>query len=295
MAFRWHTIREIMTHPLTSQNPFGALKRYVCFHVSHLLFPVAREYPFIGDLKLLVSRGDAGLVGNIYTGLYDFEEMGFLLHFLRQNDLFFDIGANTGVYSVLAAGATGCNVVAVEPVHRTFQRLRGQLCLNQLEERVKCYPFAMGESEGELYMTTDKGTMNHITFEPSLSTQTIQVKSIDSLSSIPPLMIKIDVEGYELPALRGAKQLLSDTRLKAIIIEVNGSGSRNYDFADNEIHTCLVDQGFLPYTYDVKKRELFPLSSPRADQHNTLYLRDLDFIHERLQTAPVRTVLNQSF
>ena len=45
-----------------------------------------------------------GATGNIYCGLYEFLDMAFLLHFLRNGDLFGDIGSNIGSYTVLATG-----------------------------------------------------------------------------------------------------------------------------------------------------------------------------------------------
>lgn len=295
MAFRWKTIYEITTHPLTKKRPFSALIRYIRFHCAHLLFPYARIYNWVGPLKLLISRGDAGLVGNVYTGLYDFEEMGFLLHFLRGKDLFVDVGANTGVYSLLAAGCVNSNVIAVEPVSATYRRLKGQLLLNGLEKHVDCVQKAVGVSQDTVYITNNKGTMNHITLEHTENTQAIDTLPLNMISSVCPVMLKIDVEGYELPVLQGAHPFLSDEALKAIIIEINGSGDRHYNFADNEIHELLLSYGFHPYAYDVSLRALSVLSSPRKDQHNTLYLRDLDFVQERLQKARSFAVLGQSF
>ena len=44
----------------------------------------------------MARKGMTGASGNIYFGLHEFEEMGFLLHFLREEDLFIDIGAYIG-------------------------------------------------------------------------------------------------------------------------------------------------------------------------------------------------------
>jgi hypothetical protein len=43
----------------------------------------------------------------IYPGVCEFEEMAFVLHYARPTDLFVDVGANIGAYTVLAAGASG--------------------------------------------------------------------------------------------------------------------------------------------------------------------------------------------
>jgi len=41
--------------------------------------------------------GETGVTGNIYTGLHEFSSMGYLLHVLREGDLFVDVGANVGL------------------------------------------------------------------------------------------------------------------------------------------------------------------------------------------------------
>jgi hypothetical protein len=51
------------------------------------------------------TSGMTGATGNLYVGLHEFEEMAFLLHFLRPGDLFADVGANVGSYTILAAVA----------------------------------------------------------------------------------------------------------------------------------------------------------------------------------------------
>jgi hypothetical protein len=70
--------------------------------------------PFVDDTKLLAdpAMGMAryGSYGAVFVcGLTEFEDMGFALHLLTDEDLFGDIGANVGFYSVLASGVRGAN------------------------------------------------------------------------------------------------------------------------------------------------------------------------------------------
>jgi predicted RNA methylase len=75
-----------------------------------------------------------GATGNIYAGLHDFHEMALLLHFLRPCDVFVDIGANVGAYSVLASGVVGAKTFAFEPVPQTFACLRDNVRMNDLQD-----------------------------------------------------------------------------------------------------------------------------------------------------------------
>ena len=72
---------------------------------------------------LIANAGMAGATGNIYVGLREFEDMAFLLHLLRPDDLFVDVGANIGSFTVLASGAVGARSLAIEPIERTFNIL----------------------------------------------------------------------------------------------------------------------------------------------------------------------------
>lgn len=58
------------------------------------------------------------------------------LHFLRPGDLFLDIGANVGTYTVLASGVCGGKIMAFEPDPRTLRHLQRNIELNQLENLV---------------------------------------------------------------------------------------------------------------------------------------------------------------
>ena len=55
-----------------------------------------------------------GATGNIYAGLHEFVDMAFCLHLLRSGDLFVDVGANIGSYTVLASKVAGANSVTLE-------------------------------------------------------------------------------------------------------------------------------------------------------------------------------------
>lgn len=99
------TLRYILRHPLNAGAQWKALTRYLRWQLGSRLLPGAALVPFVNDTVLVVSPGMTGATQHIYTGLHEFEDCGFLLHLLRAGDLIVDIGANVGVYTVLAAGA----------------------------------------------------------------------------------------------------------------------------------------------------------------------------------------------
>src|SRR4051794_13217694 len=96
-------VRFISSNLLTRGARFKALARVAGWQISGRL-QAEIIVPWIANQKLAVKRGMTGATGNIYTGLHEFPDMMFLLHFLRPGDLFLDIGANVGTYTVLASG-----------------------------------------------------------------------------------------------------------------------------------------------------------------------------------------------
>ena len=102
------------------------------------------------------------------------------------------------------------------------------------------------------------------------------------LASESPSLLKIDVEGFEQEVLSGATATLSNNILKAIIIELNGSGLK-YGFNDEDIDSLLLSHGFKVYSYEPYTREL--IESVFSNAENTLYIRDYDFVSDRLKSA----------
>ena len=177
------------------------------------LRPGAREVPFVDDTVLVVERGMTGATGNIYCGLHEYEEMGLVLHVLRRGDVFVDVGANAGSYSVLAAGACGAHVVAFEPIGRAYAALCRNIARNGVGERVEARQEGVGSASGPLLFTTDLDTCNHVVRAPLADGGTISVgcTTLDAaLAGRGPRLIKIDVEGFEIEVLEGAHTTLAD-------------------------------------------------------------------------------------
>jgi FkbM family methyltransferase len=234
----------------------------------------------------------SGATGNLYCGLHEYQEMFFLLHFLRPNDLFVDIGANIGSYSILSAAHIGCDTISIEPVPATFNHLIDNIRINGIEEKIEALNIALGAQEGTIAFTSNMGTMNHVATSNDRDTIMVKICSLDDiLGKRTPILLKIDVEGFETEVLNGASQTLAGNTLKAIIIELNGSGTR-YNYNESAIHKKLYDLGFAPYAYNPVKRELLRQSDlNNSNFDNCLYLRDSDFIAERIQKADKISIL----
>ena len=128
------------------------------------------------------------------------------------------------------------------------------------------------------------------TVESPIGAIEVPVKTLDGvMSSESPFMAKIDVEGYESQVLQGAERILGDPSLRVIIVELNGSGAR-YGFDEGSIRQKVHDYGFRPYGYEPMHRRLIPRTAgPGGD--NTIYVRDLPTVADRIAKAPIVEVL----
>jgi FkbM family methyltransferase len=229
--------------------------------------------PLAGGAEIILSNLENYSTLAYTEQLWDFSDMLFLLHFLRPESLFVDIGANVGCYTVLASAVAKASSIAVEPVPKTHDKLRRNIRLNDIESRVETLNIGLADRAGSLRFTETLGGLNHVALHSGIE---IEVRSLDDvLGGRTPAMIKLDVEGFEMPVLRGAKRCLASRELKAIVVELNGSGGR-YGYSDSDVHETLLAYDFAPHDYDPVTRRLTARQTMNTDGMNTLYCRAED-------------------
>ena len=149
-----------------------------------------------------------------------------------SNDTFLDIGANIGLYSMMAATRGLSRVYAVEPNPYTFSVLARNVAENQFGSCIVPLNFAMARTSSIVSFNLsglDAGTaQNEIVFKPEdVNNMSIIVPSfsLDEFVHIQGISeinhIKIDVDGLELEILRGADKTLSHGSLKTVLVEDN--------------------------------------------------------------------------
>lgn len=292
MSGALRTLSFIARHPLNRRTPLKALGRFVAWQLVTRLQGGAFVVPYVADTRLLVTRGMTGATGNVYCGLHEFEDMAFVLHALRADDLFVDVGANVGSYTVLASGAVGARCIAFEPAPRAYKGLLDNLRLNDLTTRVDARNECLASAPGELQFTADFDTGNHVVAEPREATATVPVAvtTLDiALSKSTPSIIKIDVEGYETSVIDGADRTLRAPSLRAVLMELNGSGAR-YGFDERRLHERMLAYDFAPAEYDPARRELRHREWHGSSEGNLLYVRDVESLRLRLAGAPWRAL-----
>lgn len=282
----------IATHPLNRGQGLAAIIRYLRWQVTSRLSSAPIVYEWVNGSKFLVSTGERGLTGNIYTGFQEYAEMAFVVHALRPDDLFIDVGANVGSYTILACAAVGARGYCLEPVPGTYARLVENIRLNHLDERVTCLNVGAGSAAGVLAFSSDMDAGNRVLADGEARAGRIEVPvtTLDALlEGQSPTMIKVDVEGYETSVLLGAHETLRKPSLHSVIMEVNGSGAR-FGFDDSRLFVTMEQYGFGSYTYSPEKRDLVRLVPGERYPDNILFVRDEAVVRGLLKAAPVFTV-----
>lgn len=282
-------LRFLMGHPLG--RGLRPVWKFVRWQISMRMTPQKIVFPWIDDARLIAGRGETGITGNYYVGLMEFDDMGFLLHYLSEEMTFVDVGANAGVYTVLAAKVKRCPSIAFEPIAGTFARLLDQIRLNAIQDRVHAVRKGVGARPGTLRFTTDRDTVNRVTDLDTANTSVIDVTTLDAeLPEDGHYVLKIDVEGFEMPVLEGAAQVLASSAVSAIVIELNGSGQA-YGVSDADIHRHLLNLGFASVRYDPLTRTLTPADRP-SERGNTIYLRDVEAARQRVGAEPRHRIVS---
>jgi FkbM family methyltransferase len=283
----------MMRHPLGRINRWRTLNRFLRWQVGSRLVAAPVAVPFVNETRLLVPTGMQGATGNMYVGLLEFEPMGFLLHVLRPQDLLLDVGANVGVYAVLAAGGCGADVIAFEPVSETARNLEVNIRINDLGGSVETRRCVVGRASGSVEVSTDRDTTNRVvdgqrasedgSIRPTERIRSERLDDVDVIRTDPEarVFLKVDVEGFEVEVLEGAARLLHDPNLLAVIIEINGSGA-TFGHSDERILEVLAQAGFTEVTYDPIRRSLVERPSPDATR---IFVRDVDQVLRRIETA----------
>lgn len=245
--------------PQREQNLLRSLLYFVNRWILHRQFLVARV-PTLG-LRFKVKTED--VVGrHLYKyHIHEPEISAILFEHLRieSGDVIFDIGANVGWYSVLLSKIVPQNVTifSFEPDPLNFSLLEHNVDLND-SSCVVPVQMAVADQKGSqtLYRYSERNLGRHsllpINEGESVEVQTTTLDGFwedRQLGMRVPSFIKIDIEGYELFALRGAKKVLANCR--AVLTEYSPDIMRGAGLDPDQLLSLLLGQGFSPHKIDV--------------------------------------------
>lgn len=192
------------------------------------------------------------------------ETLNWLDSELKDGDVFFDIGANIGIYSLYAAATKkNCTTYAFEPEAQNFSHLCVNIHQNSFKNIIPCSIALSSQEQFNYFYVSDMKvgsafhslttptTLRHDKTQEALR-QGALTTSVDRLAFQyglkPPNLIKIDVDGIEADILKGAARTLESGTVRSILIEINGDPKHGEAF---EIFDFLQKRNFKLHTQGV--------------------------------------------
>lgn len=240
----------------------------------------------IGPAKFYCYPGYASATGLVCFGFLEWHETVFVARALREGDLFLDVGANIGTFSVVAGTfVPGVQVISVEPGDDAHTLLIENLALNQLPVD-QVVGQVIGDRVGKVSFTKGLDVLNAVATDRSAATVTLDQTTVDELADGRAVsLMKVDVEGVELSVFRGAAAQLAMRPGPVIIFEINGF-CRKYGVEPAEIIGFLQEAGYRVYEYDGVANELTEYTGNDVPPSNNLVATtDIERLRTRLANA----------
>lgn len=175
---------------------------------------------------LVLPTADPANVGYLVEGVLPEQgTLAVLEALLSPGDVFVDLGANVGLFTLAAARRVGPagRVVSVEPAADLVVALRALAQLNQIAGVVDVREVAAGEAEGtaELFLASTSGHNSLFAEQAGLASTRVRVAPLDALlePGTAVSVVKMDVEGAELRALAGMRRVIADNPALVVIAE----------------------------------------------------------------------------
>ncbi len=201
----------------------------------------------------VLLRSDAKDLTNMFSLLGEYDDVFEVVTGLRPGMAFIDIGANAGVFSMVAGQRVGEDglVIAFEPSAAAFRKLIENAAANGLRNFA---PFmaAVGTSTGIKRLKTDEHHTGAAYLDQDGNTQVVQLDGsmlaglLAKLIGDRRIMIKIDVEGAEFDVIQSIGELLGSHSAETVIVEMNGGQLSRFGATPKAIYDAMQEKGYKP-------------------------------------------------
>jgi FkbM family methyltransferase len=258
-------IKKIYSRIPYKREVFGLIKKFWLPSSSvrkYLYFSGAFEVVLDNGCSFQINQNEFPIENEIFwqglrNGIHEKVSIEIWMKLVPQSKVIFDIGSNTGIYSLVAKSLnSGANVYAFEPMKRIFKKLEENNHLNRYD--IHCISKAASNNEGQTILYDDQFDFSytsslqkvlHSRTQEILSTtvETIRIDSFIESQKITELdLIKIDVEMHEVEVLEGIGKYLEiykPTILIEVLTDVIGEKIEHILYGMGYLYFNINDQG----------------------------------------------------
>ncbi len=180
-----------------------------------------------------------------------FGDYKFITSYLKQTDVYIDVGANIGTTLIPAAKLIKVGkAIGIEPHPKIYSYLKDNMLLNDLENRVELHNCALGNEHGYLHFSSKIADDQNRVLCNGKGIK-VPTKLLDDFGEIHSLidLIKIDVEGYEKFVIEGGMETLKKT--ECVYIEISEKNFSRYGYSVKDLLVVLERMGFFLF---IKKK-----------------------------------------
>ncbi|HWX92474.1 MAG TPA: FkbM family methyltransferase [Terriglobales bacterium] len=219
------------------------------------LFRDPFQVSWLEGLQLTLIPGNETSRSVFVTGRYEPNEFCLLSRLLKPGMTFIDIGANMGLYTLFAAHRVGESgyVLAIEPSRREMQMLKNNVEQNALRN-VNSYPMALSDQGAEVELlvaslqNSGHNTLGAFGYNTALDhKERVRTVRLDELVQSEKRdrvdVIKMDIEGAELAALRGAGDTIERYR-PVVLVELSDRALRHQSSTSADVLALLTQHGY---------------------------------------------------
>ena len=249
------------------------------------------------EIKLVLDK-NSSLSKSLFRGDFEYQEVQFLKTFLRDKDIFVDIGANIGYFSIIASKKVKQGkVYSFEPTEKTFERLENSIKINECKN-IHAFQIALSDKSEEREFTVSNdgfdayNSLGNPSQGENFTRSMVQTSTFDEFkkqNNIPnPTIIKIDVEGWEIPVLNGMKDTLSTDNAPLLIVEFTEENAQLSGYSCSSLYELISSFGYNLYKYNWVRNELIQQANKEHFSYtNLICLKDTSIIQSRLKNIHI--------
>lgn len=251
------------------------------FQPLNLFRGVTQICSYDKDLKMKLDL-DEWIQQHIYfLGYFDPIGIKFIKNQLYEGEIFIDIGANVGAYSLVASRFVGRSgkVIAFEPASKSFLRLTKNISINGLKNIIAERKAVLDKNTRiDLYVSGNHNLgMTSIFHHDSESgiTENVEAVTLDDYVEKNEISrintVKIDIEGSEMLSLKGMQKILERIRPR-ILIELKEETLTRSGLQVKDVDDFMIKAGYNKFIIDEPGNISNDLTRQHKDYHNFLYL-----------------------